>query len=355
MKFTNVSLSGKFKFFCLQSSCTLIFLLLLQFAHAQPDFSGLDGILQKNLKSMGGGVSALIYKDGKIIYQKDLGEGFTAKTKAPLAGASKWITAAVIMTLVDQGKISLDDPVSKYIPLFDKYMKSYVTIRHCLTHTTGIENEKKLAPKRKFLTLEEEVNSFAAKEISNNPGVEFHYGGIGLNIAGRVAEIVTKKSFDRLAQERITRPLKMKATTFTDDGGRATNPSGGAWASANDYMNFLIMIMNKGMFEGKRILSEEAIAEMQKPQFTELSIKHTPKIAEGYNYGLGEWIEEKDDKGNATVISSPGLFGVWPFIDKCRGYAAIIIVKELLPEQKKDVYLNIKRAIDEQINTGGCK
>ena len=350
MKFRSVSLSGKFKSICLRCSYTLIFLLFLQAGNAQYDFSGVDGLLQRNLKLLGGSISALVYKDGKIIYQKDFGE-FNAKTKAPIASAGKWIAAAVIMTLVDEGKLSLDDPVSKYIPLYDKYMKSYVTLRHCLSHTTGIENDKKLAPKKRYQTLEDEVNAYAAKEISNNPGMEFHYGGIGLNIAGRVAEIVSKKSFDRLAQEKILRPLKMKGTTFTDDAGMATNPSGGAWSTANDYMNFLIMIMNKGMFEGKRILSEEAIAEMQKPQFTELPVKYTPKIAEGLNYGLGEWIEEKDDKGNAVVISSPGLFGSWPFIDKCRGYAAIILVNKRLGEQKKDIYTNIKAAIDEQLKS----
>ena len=261
------------------------------------------------------------------------------------------------MTLVDQGKISLDDPVSKYIPVLDKYMKSYITIRQCLAHTTGIDNAKgglaKMMERKKYESLEEEANAIAAKEISNNPGKEFAYGSSGLNLAARVAEIVSKKSFDRLVQEKIIRPLKMRATTFTNDNGSAPNPSGGAQSTANDYMNFLIMILNKGVFEGKRILSEEAIAEMQKNHFPGLPVKFTPKAAEGFEYGLGEWIQEKDANGNATVVSSPGLFGTWPYIDKCRNYAAIIFVKTLLGEQKKDVYLQFKEAVDAQV--GECK
>ena len=96
------------------------------------------------------------------------------------------------MTLVDQGKLDLDDPVSKYIPVLDKYMKSYITIRQCLSHTTGLDNGKngiaKLLERRKFETLEEDANAIAAKEISNNAGTEFAYGSSGLNLAARVAE-----------------------------------------------------------------------------------------------------------------------------------------------------------------------
>jgi CubicO group peptidase (beta-lactamase class C family) len=305
---------------------------------------------------LGNNAVALVWKDGKIIYQKELGD-FNAKTQAPIASCSKWLTAALVMTYVDEGKLSLDEPVVKYIPVFEKYFKKYITLRHCLSHTTGIEKDSRvlarMMERRKFQNLEEEMNSIAAKEISNNPGQEFFYGGYGLNIAARVCEVVGKKSFERLVQERITRPLKMRATNFTNDDGFAPNPSGGARSTANDYMNFLVMILNKGMFENKRILSEASVAEMQKVQMAGLPIKYTPKVAEGFEYGLGEWIQEKDAAGNPTVLSSPGLFGTWPYIDKCRNYAAIIFVKTLLSEQKRDFALHFKEVVDEQIK-GNC-
>lgn len=342
--------------FCLSCSFLSLFLLFFQFSFSQSDFSRLDALLQKNQKLLGNDVVALVYKDGKVIHTKELGE-FNAKTQAPIASCSKWLTAALVMQFVDEGKLKLDDPVSKYLPIFDKYMKSYVTIRMCLAHTTGIESEKgslaKIMQRGKYATLEDEVNAFAAKEISNNAGTEFHYGPIGLNIAGRVLEVISKKSFDRLIQEKLLRPLKMKFTTFVNENGYAPNPSGGARSTANDYMNFLSMILNKGMFEGKQILSASAIEEMQTPQYTGLPIKFTPKVAEGFHYGLGEWIQEEDANGKSTVVSSPGLFGTWPYIDKCRNYAAIIFVKSLLGEQKKDLMLQFKGAVDDVI--GGCK
>lgn len=327
--------------------CSIIsfVLLILQAANAQPTLTALDDYLQKNQRALGNKFAVLIYNDGKIVYQKVLGE-FNAKTQAPIEGAASWLTAAMVMTFVDQGKLSLDDPVSKYLPVFDKYMKSYVTIRHCLSHTTGIEKIGRVLPRKKYATLEEEVNAIAAKEISNNPGQEFYYGNIGLNIAGRVLEVISKKSFDRLIQEKLLRPLKMRATNFVDDDGGAVNPSAGARSTANDYMNFLSMLLNKGTFEGKQILSEEAVAEMQKVQLPGLPVKYMPKELEGFQYGLGQWITNADGKASLT---SPSLSGTWPFIDLCRGYACIIFVESPVKADKIQTYQQVKDIIDEQI------
>ena len=198
------------------------------------------------------------------------------------------------------------------------------------------------------------MNAFAKREIERNPGEMFFYSNIGLNIVGRILEIVSKKTFDRLIADRLLRPLKMRQTTFYIDYDKSFNPSGGALSTANDYINFLSMILNKGMFEGKRILSEQSIAEMQKVQTGNAVIKYEPAVAQGYGYGLGEWILEKDDKGVSSVISSPGLFGTFPVVDYCRGYACLIFVKTLLTDQKKEVYTSLKEAIDAQISSN-CK
>ena len=100
----------------------------------------------------------------------------------------------MVLALVDAGKLSLDDKVSQYIPDFTKYNKSYITIRHCLSHQTGIKQEPiKLAAfllRKKYETLEQEVNEFVSKrEIDYNPGEAFFYGNVGMNIAARVCEV----------------------------------------------------------------------------------------------------------------------------------------------------------------------
>lgn len=342
---------------CAKGSAVLIFMLFFQAAIAQPDFSEVDRKLEASKKELGGNVVTLIYKDGKIIYQKALGTDFNLKTQAPIASCSKWLTAALVMSFVDQGKLSLDDKVSKYIPIFTKYSKGYITIKDCLAHLTGIESEPirlaNLLGRKKYASLEEEVNDFASKkEIQSNPGLEFRYSGIGLNIAGRVLEVLTKRSFEQLMQERITRPLMMRNTSFASFN--AVNPSGGAVSTASDYMNFLSMLLNKGMFNGKIILSEKAVEDMNMVRTTPAMIKYAPKAAEGFNYGFGEWILQADENGNGTVVASPGLFGTWPMIDKCRGYACIFFTKGLLGEERKDIYLDIKKSIDDQL-ASSCK
>lgn len=346
-------MSYKIRTTCLKCSSLLAFLLLLQPVFGQYNFAEAEELLVKNQKLLGGDVVAMIYKDGKIIYKKELGTDFNAKTQAPVASCSQWLTAALVMMFVDEGRISLDDPVAKYIPIFASYSKKYITIRNCLSHTTGIQ-AKGVLQTTKFATLEDEVNAFAKREIERNPGEMFFYSNIGLNIAGRILEIVSKKTFDRLIQDRLLRPLKMRNTTFYIDYDKSFNPSGGALSSANDYMSFLGMILNKGLFEGKRILSEKSITEMQKMQTGTAVVKYTPKTGEGFNYGLGEWILETDAAGKTAAVSCPGLYGTFPIVDNCHGYACIFFVKSLLAEQKKDLYISLKDAIDRQI-PGTCK
>jgi CubicO group peptidase (beta-lactamase class C family) len=323
-------------------------------ASSQYNFADLTAQLQRSHKQLGNTAVTLVFKDS-LIYKKEMGEDFNAKTAVPIANSGQWLAAATIMTFVDQGKLKLDDPVSKYLPIFTKYAKGYLTIRHCLSNTTGIESEKgklsKMLGRKKYITLEDEVNAIAAKEISNNPEKEFHFGNLGINIAARVVEVIGKKSFDRLAQERITRPLKMRATSFTDENGGAINPALGARSSANDYLNFLIMIMNNGKFEGKQIISENSIQEMQKQQFVGLPIAFKPTEATGFDFGLGNWIEAKDSEEKATVIGFPGSTGTWAIVDKCRKYAAIIFVKNAADDIPQRVYVDIKAAIDEQVKS----
>ncbi|HNR16793.1 MAG TPA: serine hydrolase domain-containing protein, partial [Chitinophagaceae bacterium] len=288
-----------------------VFLLFFQPVFSQYDWSPLDKELEAKQKLLGQDMVAMIWKGDSLVYKKEMGQ-FNSKTQAPIASCSKWLTAALVMQFVDEGKLSLDDKVAKYIPEFDKYFKGYITIRHCLSHMTGIEDDgklvKRLLERRKFASLEEEVNGFAAREIRANTGTDFWYGNIGLNIAGRVLEVVSKRKFDVLIRTKLLYPLGMRKTTFTNLDGGPVNPSGGAKSTAEDYMKFLVMLLNKGKYNGVQILSENSVNEMMKVQNKPEQIKYAPKSAAGFNYTSGSWaIEEKN--GVATVLASPGLFG----------------------------------------------
>jgi CubicO group peptidase (beta-lactamase class C family) len=339
-------------------SLGLVFLLFFQSVFAQYDFSAIDSRLEAEKKQLEGHVVALIYKDGKLIYQKAIGTDFNAKTQAPIASASQWLTAALVMTFVDQGKLSLDDKVSKYIPLLTKYSKGYISIRDCLAHLTGIESEpirslKEQLNRKKYTNLEEEITDIVStREIVSNPGLQFRYDNIGLNMAARVLEVITKRGFEQIMAERITRPMQMRNTNFSNFN--AVNPSGGAQSSAGDYMTFLAMILNKGMHNGKRILSESAIEQMETVVTTSDMIKYAPKATQGFQYGFGQWIMNTDENGKGSSFTSPGLFGTWPMIDRCRNYACIFFTEGKLNEEKRELFLQLKGLIDAIIPTT-CK
>ncbi|HEY6503037.1 MAG TPA: serine hydrolase domain-containing protein [Chitinophagaceae bacterium] len=346
------------------------FLLFLQPVFAQYDFKELDQEFQNKQPLLGKDMVFMIWKkDDTLIYKKEVGD-FNSKTVAPIASCSKWLTAALVMQFVDEGKLSLDDKITRWLPEFEKYGKNYITLRLCLSHMTGIKDDagflKRMFQRSKFSSLEEEVNSFAAREIRTNPGTDFWYGNIGLNIAGRVLEVISKKKFDVLIKQKLFNVMGMRKTTFTTLDNSAVNPSGGASSTADDYMKFLVMLMNKGKYGGKQILSEESVNELMQVQTTAGQIRYAPKAALGFNYALGSWVAEEHPLpelrsqssqgsiapgggGTASALASPGLFGTWPMIDFNRGYAYIVFVKNLLGEEKADAHMALKKIIDKQI------
>jgi CubicO group peptidase (beta-lactamase class C family) len=154
-----------------------------------------------------------------------------------------------------------------------------------------------------------------------------------------------------LMLERICKPLAMKKTSFMRESG-AESPANGAVSTANDYLKFLAMLLNGGEANGKQILSKQSVDLLLNPQAEGASVKFVPEPVKGFAYTFGGWVQESDRNGKPMVISSPGLFGTWPYIDKCRNYAAVIFTKQQ-SEQKKQPYLDIVSEIDEQIK-GNC-
>jgi CubicO group peptidase (beta-lactamase class C family) len=112
------------------------------------------------------------------------------------------------------------------------------------------------------------------------------------------------------------------------------------------------MLLNKGQFGDKRILSEKAVEEMETAQFAALPVKSAPRTLPGAHYGLGAWIMETGSGGNATVFSCPNLLGTAPYIDTCRKYAAILIVLKPQEDPKRELFLSMKGLVDEQVPCG---
>ncbi|HNN32066.1 MAG TPA: serine hydrolase [Chitinophagaceae bacterium] len=325
---------------------------LTNFSKAQFNADAVNPVLMQNKKQLGNEAVLMVYKDGKVIYKKKTDDYYDERAQTPIGSASSWLTAVLIMQYIENGTISLDTKIADYIPIYIPYLKKYITIGHCLAQLTGIDFKKGASSSKeasKFNSLEEMVNSYAKKEIRANTGSDFWYAEMHINIAARVIEVITKKKFEQLISKNVIKPLGMKGTSFSPSGGGCPNPAAGAVSTANDFANFLSMIMNKGMFNGKQILKEETINTMLTVTYTPSMVTYMPKAAENFEYGLGAWILEKDINNKPAVFGTTNFEGIWCVIDKCRNYGMILFTKKELSDARKDVFYTLKNVIDEQL------
>lgn len=321
---------------------------LVDLARAQ-DFSTVDAWMEANTRKMGGRAVLMIEKDGKIVYSKAvnerrLGGDFTTQTRERIASCSKWLSAALVMTFVDEGKLRLDDTVGTYLPVLSAHGKGNITVRECLSHLTGIQEPslfQSLAEMRGIRTMDDAIEKIAQMPMEGTPGTVFHYSNAGLQIAGAIVEKIGGESFGQLFLERIAKPLGM---TNTDFGNKPVAlPAGGASSTTEDYMRFLEMIRNKGLYNGVRILSEHSVDEMEKNRIgPDVRIAYSPvgSAMGSVGYGYGEWTI-------GDAVSSPGLFGAFPWIDNNRGYSAFLMVFYLGNQRdKQGRYTELMRLVN---------
>ena len=341
---------------------------------AQYNFSKVDSWMDKTTPQMGGRSVLLIYKDGKIIYSKAVNnmnstqefianrmaqkkneevKEYSSTVKQPIASCSKWLSAALVMTFVDEGKLKLTDTIGKFLPVLSENSKGNITISECLSHLTGFKTpplKESLEDMKDINSMDEAIKTIAVMPMEGKPGKVFHYSSAGLQIAGAVIEKISGKSFKTLFAERIANPLDMKNTDF--GYGKVALPAGGAQSTPEDYMHFLEMILNKGVYNGKRILSENSIAEMQVNRIdSSVKVAYSPAEAGNFGYGFGEWVMETSSINNlSTAVTSPGLFGSFPWVDYKNKYCAFIMTFYLRSEGRNERYKNLKAMIDESIN-----
>ena len=354
-------------------------LLYLQAPFAQ-DFHAADTWLNNNLQQLGGRAVLVIFKDGKIIYnhaennlssrQKLVGrfiakkqgkdpeemlQDFTSTTKERIASCSKWLSAALVMTFVDERKLNIDDTIGKWLPRMSSYGKGNITIWQCLSHLTGIKSgslKESLDAMKDITSMDQAVEMIARQPMEGMPGKTFHYSSVGLQLAGAVIEKISGKDFATLFAERIARPCEMLHTDFGP--GKVPMPAGSGWSTAEDYTKFLSMILNEGLYNNRRILSTASIIEMQKNRVAkEATIVYSPAEAGNWGYGFGEWVMDNatGDK-RSDAVTSPGLFGSFPWVDNNFLYTGFLFTFYVKSKGRNDRYKELKKLIDEAIKNG---
>jgi CubicO group peptidase (beta-lactamase class C family) len=285
-----------------------------------------------------------------------------------IASLTKPIAAAAVMILQDDGKLSLHDPVAKHLPDFGRLTvgeerrpaETVLTIRHLLTHTSGVAAVK-WPPGGDSRSLDVQAYELASLPLQFEPGAQWKYSN-GLNVAGRIVEIVSGVPFADFVRQRISGPLGMHETTFhltpqqydrlarnyrlNDDksalvpaehklvtpdpalGAEITpSPSGGLFSTAGDQSRFYRMLLRGGELDGVRILSADAVAAMTTVQTGDLATGFTP----GNGWGLGLCIV-REPQGVTRMLSAGtyghgGAYGTQAWADPRKGLIYILMIQ----------------------------
>jgi CubicO group peptidase (beta-lactamase class C family) len=265
-----------------------------------------------------------------------------------IASMTKPMTAVCILLLKDEGKLSIDDPVEKWLPAFkDQWMATEksadrlvlkrparpITLRDLLTHTSALGSIDSPQPDT---TLAELAMAYAREPLEFEPGSRWAYCNAGINTLGRIVEVVSGKPYAAFIESRVIRPLGMNDTTFwpaprqipriaksyqpdgdgrleetsvyflkgdLQDRHRTAFPAGGLFSTAGDMAKFYGMMLQGGVWNGRRILSEESAGEMTHTQTGDIKTG----FVDGISWGLGFQVV-KEPQG-ITGMLSPGTFG----------------------------------------------
>jgi methyl acetate hydrolase len=355
------------------------------------------------------GVVVLVTGPDSVLYHEAFGKMSTAKdlemkkdTIFNIASMTKAVTSVGVMMLVDEGKVGLDDEVSKYLPQFkapqvlskvDVAAGTYetrpatrpITIRQLLTHTSGIG----YSWSDPGLALVQKKTGAADLDLPlvNEPGAQWTYGA-STRVLGMVIEKISGLTIDKYLEARILGPLGMKDTTYAvptsktarvvgrnqrTDGKIVEIPNpdpipatirgdGGLYSTAADYGRFVQMILNHGQLGGVRILKEQTVREMSRNQTGNVKVRLQPTAeplrSKPYPLGAGE-----DVWGLGFQIAAPakpasnmrrpgsmnwaGINNTFYWIDPEK-QIGVIVLMQILPFYD-DAAIKILQGVEERV------
>ncbi|MEM7244332.1 MAG: serine hydrolase [Acidobacteriota bacterium] len=316
-------------------SLTLAFAILVApLAEARPSkryrelVRQMDGILQDNYPADGPGAAVLVVKNGRPLYRAargmaDLEQGIrlTPDMVFRLGSITKQFTAAAIMMLADEGKLRLDDPLTRFLPDYPMGEET-ITVEHLLTHTSGIKSYTEVPGwmSEKIiedLTLDELIEGFQDLPKTFPPGDAWHYNNSGYVLLGAIIEKASGLGYAEFIDQRIFAPLKMTSSYYGDFRRIIPRRVSGYDGSRDDLVNARYMSMsqphaagsllstvddlarwNDALFDG-RVVSHESLKKM--------TTEHSLDDGKGAGYGYG--LIPGELRGRPMISHGGGIFG----------------------------------------------
>lgn len=314
------------------------------------------------------GAVALVHRQGRTLYLQAVGQRDLARTEPMAADTifriysmSKPIASVALLMLMEEGRLTLDDPVARHLPEFAglqvwaggtaaapqlRAPARPLTLRHLMTHSAGFATRGgdaahellRAASPESATTLDGYAKSVASAPLGADPGTRFAYDGTNTEVMSRVIEVVSGEPLARFLQRRIFTPLGMRDTGFSVPaaerqriadisavgpggslvraaGRSAVNPgeplndypsgAGGLYSTAADYLSFARMLLADGILDGQRLLGRKTVELMRTNQLAQLD--PIAGLAPGEGFGLG--VSVVIDPARRGRLASAGAYG----------------------------------------------
>lgn len=286
----------------------------------------LDRILQSNASVDAPGMTALVAKDGKVIYRKSFGlanlesgMGMNPNQVFRIGSITKQFTAMAILKLAEEQQLNLRDSIQQYVSDFPS-TEHPLTIEHLLTHTSGIKNYTAIehweeSIKTTQLTPKELIDVFKREPLAFQPGEQYYYSNLGYLVLGHIIELVSGHSFAQYLETSFFEPLQMKQTHYDDPAMNVANRIAGyskheATYSDAAYLNMKLpyaagglistvddlLIWNEQVFKGKLMTSN-----LLKNAHMPFQLNNGQAIPYGYGWKIGNIQGTKSIKHDGII------------------------------------------------------
>lgn len=322
----------------------IILLLSISVVSAQSLESKIDKILSKQFKSNGTGVSALVAKNGKVIYRKAFGKAnleldidMTSDNVFQIGSITKQFTAVGILMLLEEGKLTLKDDITKFIPNYPTNGKK-ITVHHLLTHTSGIKSYTGMSKFGKAMMLDKSplkfIDFFKNEPMDFDPGEKYKYNNSGYFLLGYIIEKVSGMSYQKFIKERIfdkiemnnsyygshSEVIKNRASGYSKRSGKFSNAqyisltlpyaAGSIMSTVDDMLKWQIAITTDVL------VKEETIDKA----FTNYTLNNGDKINYGYGWSINEINDVQTIEHGGAI---PGYLSMGVFVPSDNVYVIV--------------------------------
>ncbi|NRD20620.1 serine hydrolase [Winogradskyella eckloniae] len=273
------------------------------------------------------GATILVAKNGKPIYKKAIGKSslelnvdMTTENVFMLASITKQFTAVSILMLEEQGKLSLNDPITKFIPDYPTHGKT-ITVHHLLNHTSGIKSYtgigNLLEVARKDFTLDELIDYFKNEPMDFDPGEAYQYNNSGYVLLGKIIEIISGDTYENYIEKNIFEPINMHSSRYGNNRELVKNRVEAYEEDPSGFVNASYLSMTLPHAAGALTSTIDDMLKWQNALTNNTFIKASTleKAINGstlndgehitYGYGLAEF----NLKGSKGYTHSGGIFG----------------------------------------------